>query len=838
MQALPTLVAYPASRAFSNGGPGLLVTQHGRLVEPSPEERERALGYVTGATAAPGVSALLRHIITGRSMDANVMQSLFAVSSALTQWGAARACCIALQSTSPHSTVAVLAPVQSRYGVGCRILQSQGWQHGQPLGLSSGGLIEPLQPSVSALRRGQRPGLGHPQAPRAVSAFVASDSAVVQLGGDGDSSFQLHSSFVDRTLHNVFLCNLVLTSAAETADDVIAARDVWEDANTLHYLQQGEYLRGLAEVERRRVYRLSRQYAFREGQLLRLMKDGSTRVVTPPAERQALIQRVHEQCGHFGVKRTTHLLLTTNWWRGITHDVRKVLSHCKLCDRVRTAFNAQPVNLSPLSIEGMFYRWGVDLCGPFQVTARGSAYIMVCVEYYTKWVELIPIPSKAAASTAYAFAHNVLGRFGACAEVVTDQGHEWLAEFHDLLEHSFIDHRFTAPEKPSSNGLAERVVQTIKRALRKHCEQRRDAVTWDLGLPWVALAYRCSPQASTKFSPYYMLYARQPTIPPAVRARLTEPVDFDNSEAAAADVLKRAALVREASVIAGDNLRIAQHRDMLWYARRRDGSYAPRLRRFMPGDLVYVKRSGEGGDSLRIQARPDILMVKEVRDNGAVTLMGKCGRTVTNNISNLAPCHLPDIDTTVNPELAMPPEDLPCEVCRSDADAGAMLICDACGTGWHMYCLVPPLDEVPDGDWVCPRCLAEGVTLDEVKRRQRALTDGVVRELQEQWVQEKAMRTAFPTAATRRRDQRAEELGGRLIRKELEVEGVRRGRSKGRTEVWGLVYYRGAEFRPEYFEVRWSDGRKEVMSYARLSKLVLVPPGTRLPRGVKIDGYV
>jgi len=72
---------------------------------------------------------------------------------------------------------------------------------------------------------------------------------------------------------------------------------------------------------------------------------------------------------------------------------------------------------------------------------------------------------------------------------------------------------------------------------------------------------------------------------------------------------------------------------------------------------------------------------------------------------------------------------------------------------------------------------------------------------------------------------------------ELETEG-RRGRSAGRTELWGLVHFRGAAFRPDYFEIRWSDGRKEVMSYAKLSKLALMPPGTRLPRGVSIEGYV
>ena len=82
MAALPTLVAYPNSHAFRGGRPGELVDSAGCPVgEPNPDERERALGYDTGATAA--VAARHRHAITGRCMDANALESLFAASEAL-----------------------------------------------------------------------------------------------------------------------------------------------------------------------------------------------------------------------------------------------------------------------------------------------------------------------------------------------------------------------------------------------------------------------------------------------------------------------------------------------------------------------------------------------------------------------------------------------------------------------------------------------------------------------------------------------------------------------------------------------------------------------------------
>eukprot|EP00983_Pelagomonas_calceolata_P025683 805206-Pelagomonas_calceolata.AAC.1 len=78
-----------------------------------------------------------------------------------------------------------------------------------------------------------------------------------------------------------------------------------------------------------------------------------------------------------------------------------------------------------------------------------------------------------------------------------------------------IDHRVTASNHPQADGLAERAVQTVKRALRKVCEASATPSLWDKLLPWILLGYNCSTQTCTKMSPYYMLYARSSVIPPA-----------------------------------------------------------------------------------------------------------------------------------------------------------------------------------------------------------------------------------------------------------------------------------------------------------------------------------
>ena len=91
------------------------------------------------------------------------------------------------------------------------------------------------------------------------------------------------------------------------------------------------------------------------------------------------------------------------------------------------------------------------------------------------------------------------------------------------------------------------------------------------------------------------------------------------------------------------------------------------------------------GSTLVIKARPAILRVKEVKDSGVVVLQDKAGREVRQQVSQLALCHLPDIDAVI--DMSLQGEDLSaeCTVCGSPDDEHVFMFCDHCNSGWHMY---------------------------------------------------------------------------------------------------------------------------------------------------------
>jgi transposase InsO family protein len=415
------------------------------------------------------------------------------------------------------------------------------------------------------------------------------------------------------------------------------------------------------------------------------------------------------------------MLALQHWWTNMRGDVGAVLATCVECSRIKASFSSGPSELQPLAIEGLFYRWSVDLCGPFPISKRGNRYVMVMIEGFSKQLEVSAIPDKSAATTAYAFTREVLCRYGSCAEVVTDQGAEWMDEFHQCLQASFIDHRTTSANHPSANGQAERTVQSVKRALEKYAAlDTSNAATWDEYLPHVALGYRVSVQASLGFSPYELLYGSKAILPSPIREHFQQPLDLADADEAAAYLQQRADLLLRNCAIAANNLRIAQHRDTLRYLKMRSGYYNTTPVRFTPGDFIYVRRPN-AAVNLQSSVRTGIYRVREVRDSGVLVIHGKCGTLAEVHSTNCAPCHLANVNPAIDSSLQYAHDSHACRVCGLQDRAEVMLICDGCQRGYHLDCLDPPLDSVPtENPWCCPECTQRGITpaiLEELLRQ-------------------------------------------------------------------------------------------------------------------------
>eukprot|EP00775_Hariotina_reticulata_P000616 gene616-biopygen1270 len=731
------------SYAFRPGQPGSILdtTQDAghRLTEPTAQERERAMGYLPGSTAAEGVSEEERCRAIGQGMDANSLQLILATTEAywlVNRRDAARA---------GKAVFVALEPIKQQ----CQMLE----------------ILTVQQPFSTQ---------------RAICMAAAGE----ELAGTGGK----------------------------------ASGDVWKDQTVLDLLNTGKTAQPVDATELRRAQKRARSYYLVGEQLIRRMPDGTEKAVPPPASRQQLIQQQHEKCGHYGARRTAAMLLTKYWWYGLLADVSTLVRHCEQCSRIQASFTAKPEQLQSIPISGLGYRWHVDLAGPFPVSRRGHAYVMIAVEAFTKHLEAVPIKNKEAATVAYAFLHNVVAEFGAPGQVVTDSGTEFEGKFAQLLQDCMIDHAVISKDHPQANGQAEKMVQTVEKALMKMVASHQAVSTWDEDVAWVSMGYRCSPQRSTGFSPYELLYARKPVVPPAAAEILIPDVDYDNPAAAAQDLVTRKNKLKLHVPAAMENLAIAQHRDQLRYLQSRDPTYKPKLKHFHVGDFVHVQQL-QRNSTLQPRAQPVIYRVTEVKDTGVLLLQGKCGRTVSMHMSHCAPCHLPGIDSSIDPRLAEDTEEAVCEICGTDEQEDKLLLCDLCTLGFHTFCLRPALTSVPGGVWLCPICVQQGFTVADAEERAQKRQELLERD---------AGPVIFPNAAMKRRDQDAAGKDGKLVQK------VFFDPSSGQPRpYWGRVHFKGPLARPDYYLVMWEDGEQWECGNRQLNPL-LQPEGTGLPAGLVI----
>nr|XP_018681665.1 PREDICTED: uncharacterized protein LOC108952829 [Musa acuminata subsp. malaccensis] len=157
--------------------------------------------------------------------------------------------------------------------------------------------------------------------------------------------------------------------------------------------------------------------------------------------------------------------------------------------------------------------WGLDLLGPFPPALGQRKYIIVGVDYFTKWVEAEPLATITEHQVEKFVWKNLVTRFGLPKTIITDNGPQFAGtRFQEFCASHGIQLRFSSVAHPQTNGLAEVTNRSILDGLKRRVSAARS--TWTDELPSVLWSLRTTPKTATGESPYSLTFGTEAVLPP------------------------------------------------------------------------------------------------------------------------------------------------------------------------------------------------------------------------------------------------------------------------------------------------------------------------------------
>ncbi len=198
------------------------------------------------------------------------------------------------------------------------------------------------------------------------------------------------------------------------------------------------------------------------------------------------------------------------YWPTLRLDPEKHIAKCLSCDETKGTPKTATILEYPLPARP-YDVIGIDLL-QLPRSHQGSSYVMVCVDHFSRFTVLAPLPKKSATTVAHALVSQLICPYTTPRVLLSDNGTEFKNHImQDICNQFSIKQAFITAHHPACNGLVERTNKKILEILRHLAGKFHES--WEDWLSHVAASVNGSISTSTGKTPHYIIYGFDKRLP-------------------------------------------------------------------------------------------------------------------------------------------------------------------------------------------------------------------------------------------------------------------------------------------------------------------------------------
>nr|GFA62152.1 reverse transcriptase domain-containing protein [Tanacetum cinerariifolium] len=239
--------------------------------------------------------------------------------------------------------------------------------------------------------------------------------------------------------------------------------------------------------EARKLRLKARQYVLIEGVLYRRSFLTPWLRCVGPLQADYVMREIHEgSCSmHAGPRSVVAKAIRLGYyWPTIHKDARDMIRKCNDCQIHRPVTRHPQQSLTPVTAPWPFYKWGIDIAGPFPEGPGKVKFLIVAMDYFTKWIEAKAVAMIIGGQVKNFVWDNIVCCFGIPGEIISDNGKQFADNaFKDWCDKLNITQRFASVKHPQSNGLVERANRSLREGIKARLGEGNKK--WVKELPYV-----------------------------------------------------------------------------------------------------------------------------------------------------------------------------------------------------------------------------------------------------------------------------------------------------------------------------------------------------------------